>query len=622
MQRPNGAVLHQMHVDGFASDAPPSADTNVRYYQNPNMESAAVLAGSAAYASRVFASVGEAAYATTLKNAAIAAWGWLGTQSDSAADDVREAKAWAAAELYRTDPTQTSAKTYVDGFYPSSWSGRFFNVARFDTHAATTYVQTPGANAAVVANMRASIGAQVDYLFANDDKYRNGMPSWSYHWGSNSPRACQGLFLLKAADLGATGSHSAAESRRHAQEMLHFFHGQNTLGMLYLSNMAALGGEHSSFQFYHAWFGDSTRAASRDNFLGKPSTIVEPAYPYFAGVDNLGASDGDVSAFGPAPGFVPGGPNTSYSGIAVPPGGATYWNRFYRDWADQSVDWRSMTWEITENSIGYQGPYVALVAAFSDPAAGGCDDAADCDDGQFCNGAEACSAGTCVAGGDPCPGQSCDEAGDFCFTDPCDHDGLCEAGESCGNCASDCIGGAGGSCGDGTCQPALGEDCLSCAADCAGRTGGKPSARFCCGDGDGPNPLSCGAAQCAANGYRCSTAPAPPFCCGDGACTGPESRCSCGLDCGLAAAVESSCTNGVDDDCDADVDCDDFDCVDDPSCASPGCDGDSLCEPGESCATCPGDCAGRSGGKPAQRYCCGDGVRQGAETSAICDGNF
>ena len=38
---------------------------------------------------------------------------------------------------------------------------------------------------------------------------------------------------------------------------LHYFHGQNALNMVYLTNMAALGGEHSSFQFYHAWFGDS-----------------------------------------------------------------------------------------------------------------------------------------------------------------------------------------------------------------------------------------------------------------------------------------------------------------------------------------------------------------------------
>jgi hypothetical protein len=32
MQLPDGSVLYQMHVDGFASDAPPSVDGNVRFY--------------------------------------------------------------------------------------------------------------------------------------------------------------------------------------------------------------------------------------------------------------------------------------------------------------------------------------------------------------------------------------------------------------------------------------------------------------------------------------------------------------------------------------------------------------------------------------------------------------
>ncbi|HSN54145.1 MAG TPA: glycoside hydrolase family 9 protein [Candidatus Sulfomarinibacteraceae bacterium] len=60
-------------------------------------------------------------------------------------------------------------------------------------------------------------------------------------------------------------------------------------------------------------------------------------YPYFKGVDNRGVSDDKSSTLGPAPGFVPGGPNASCSGTAVPPAGAGYLNRFYRDWCDQTV---------------------------------------------------------------------------------------------------------------------------------------------------------------------------------------------------------------------------------------------------------------------------------------------
>jgi hypothetical protein len=358
MQLPDGSVLSQMHVDGFASASPPSADTNVRFYHDPSLESGAVFAGTCARAARAFAAAGQTAYAATLEQAALAAWQWLQGEGDA------EVKVWAAAELFRLRPDLTAARDYVDGFYPNQWSGRFFNPARYDTHAALSYLAAPGATPGVGANMRASVGAQVDYIFANDDLYRNGMPDWSYYWGSNSIRAWYGLFLLEAADLGETGGHAVAAARAHAEDFLHFFHGQNALSMLYLTNMAAHGGEHSSFQLYHAWFGDSTSPSSSALYIGKPAATMEPAYPYFDGVDNHGISDDKVSTLGPAPGLVPGGPNKDYGGDAIPPLGSIFYNRFYRDWNDQTV-WTARTWEITENSIGYQGPYVALAARFA-----------------------------------------------------------------------------------------------------------------------------------------------------------------------------------------------------------------------------------------------------------------
>jgi FtsP/CotA-like multicopper oxidase with cupredoxin domain len=50
--------------------------------------------------------------------------------------------------------------------------------------------------------------------------------------------------------------------------------------------------------------------------------------------------------------------------------------------------------------------------------------------------------------------------------------------------------------------------------------------------------------------------------------------------------------------------------------------GDHMCDPGETCITCSLDCAGVSGGSPASRYCCGDGILQAPEgDGSICDGN-
>ncbi len=359
MQLPDGSVLSRLHASSSASgDSPPSRDATRRFYHDPTLESGSIFAGTCALASRAFALAGDGAYSLTLRRAALRAWDWLQHQGTS------NEKAWAAAELFRLDSTLASARAYLDGYHPGGWSAAPLDVMSYDTHAALAYLEAEGATPSVVSAMRSSVGTLVDSAFAADDLYRNGMPSRRYHWGSNSIRAGYGVLLLRAARLGVTGSHTAAECRLRALETLRYFHGLNPLSMVYLTNMASLGGEHSSWQIYHEWFGQSQSAHSRLNFVGKPPRAVEPHYPYLGGTDNLGVRDDKESVHGPAPGFVPGGPNRFYSGNASPPRRSAYPNRAYRDWNDQSV-WTARTWEVTENSIGYQGPYVALVAAFA-----------------------------------------------------------------------------------------------------------------------------------------------------------------------------------------------------------------------------------------------------------------
>jgi len=215
-----------------------------------------------------------------------------------------------------------------------------------------------------------------------------------------------------------------------------------------------------------------------------------------------------------------------------------------------------------------------------------CDNLADdaaCADGLFCNGVERCDVALdCQPGTDPCPGQGCDEANDQCVV--CDDNGVCEVGEDCTSCPNDCISGGDGGCGNGVCEPALSEDCLSCPADCRGLQGGKPSKRFCCGDGDGENPVGCSQAVCTTDGWACSAAPVASYCCGDLVCEGAEDylncivdcpapvcgddlcdpgedSCNCPADCGSPPPTESNCSNGLDDDCDGLTDAADPDCA-------------------------------------------------------------
>jgi endoglucanase len=89
-------------------------------------------------------------------------------------------------------------------------------------------------------------------------------------------------------------------------------------------------------EIYHVWFSDGS---DWDNALTSP--------------------------FGPAPGYLPGGPNASYGGDAVPPGGQPP-QKSYLDW--NGVAWsdtyRDQSWEITEPGIYYQSAHVRLVSSF------------------------------------------------------------------------------------------------------------------------------------------------------------------------------------------------------------------------------------------------------------------
>jgi hypothetical protein len=130
--------------------------------------------------------------------------------------------------------------------------------------------------------------------------------------------------------------------------------------MVYLTNMAAYGGEHSSFQLYHGWFsftGDDGDHGNAD-YNGRPTAVVEPLYPYYP-------DDTQTSTWGPAPGLVPGGPNMDYGGDYDIPN-RSFPAYAYRDWsvgcAWDGSTCASASWEITEPMCAYQGPVVLLLS--------------------------------------------------------------------------------------------------------------------------------------------------------------------------------------------------------------------------------------------------------------------
>ncbi|MBW8001797.1 MAG: hypothetical protein FVQ80_07205 [Planctomycetes bacterium] len=198
---------------------------------------------------------------------------------------------------------------------------------------------------------------------------------------------------------------------------------------------------------------------------------------------------------------------------------------------------------------------------------------------SYTQGGPVCGDGTCDAGEDQC---SC--SGD-CGTPPAtetnctdgvdeDCDGAADCADPSGDCDSDpaCQSACDN---DGVCE--TGEDCTNCPNDCISKTGGDPASHYCCGDGT---------------------------------CEGAEDSSNCGIDCGAPVCGDGTCDPGEDyNNCPAD-------------CDPPAqCNSDGVCDPGEDCNGCPSDCDSVTGGNPANRYCCGNGVVEGPEGDGRCDGN-
>jgi endoglucanase len=111
--------------------------------------------------------------------------------------------------------------------------------------------------------------------------------------------------------------------------------------------MGAFGAENSIDQFFHSWFADGS--ALWDSVSG--------------------------STYGPAPGFLVGGPNPSQydwddrcPGISPLCGPARpsppYGQPAQKAYLDFNTGWPLNSWPLSENSNGYQTAYIRLLARF------------------------------------------------------------------------------------------------------------------------------------------------------------------------------------------------------------------------------------------------------------------
>jgi endoglucanase len=367
MQNANGSVLSKMGVNQYQGASPPSAETAQSFYGAESTSATLSAAGSFAQAVRAYQSVGMTAYANTLSNAAVAAYNWAvanpsvmfaNTGFSSANPEVGGSYPYAydrdnlriRAAVFLYDLTGQSAyRTFVESTYTNIhgivwWWWSFYETPVQD--ALLYYTTLPGVSPTVVSTIRSYKQNTIngsDYYGAwtsGKDAYRAHLPDGDYVWGSNQEKGHAGMLYDEQVTYGldpgqATGYRAAAAG------YVHYLHGVNPLTMVYLSNMYEHGAENCANEIYHSWFGHGT---IYDNAL--------------------------TSSNGPAPGYVPGGPNpsfvqnSSYSGPRLAPPLDQPIQKSYKDW---NTSWPEDSWQITEPGIYYQAAYVYLLSRYVQP---------------------------------------------------------------------------------------------------------------------------------------------------------------------------------------------------------------------------------------------------------------
>jgi hypothetical protein len=375
MQNSDGSVLS---IVGLAGASPPSAATAPSYYGDAS--TSATLATAAAYAegAKVFGSLNNTAmntYAADLKARALRAWTWalanpnvvfrnndgangtsgLGAGQQETDDAGRaELRLIAAIKLFAATG-DTTYRNYVDAHYAeapmfSQWYLSAFNAG--NARNLLYYAALPGATSSVATAIRTrylDLWGRSDYtgwgaIDAQKDPYRAYIDS--YTWGSNAVKANAGTLFTEESYYGIS-RHTADQVSNAALDYLHYLHGVNPLGKAYLTNMVSFGAENSVNQIFHTWFSDGS--AQWDSAA--------------------------TSTYGPAPGYLVGGPNygqwdwdSRCPGISAACGSTRptppYGQPPQKSYLDFNDGWPLQSWPISEPSNGYQTNYIRLLARF------------------------------------------------------------------------------------------------------------------------------------------------------------------------------------------------------------------------------------------------------------------
>lgn len=366
LQNEDGSVLS---IVGLATASPPSAAIDPSFYGPVNTSATLTTAAAFANAAAVYGAVNQSemkAYAQDLANRARLAWQWaeanpaitfknndaannsegLGAGQQEVDDKGRRIKRLEAAVYLFALTGEDEYRNVVDRLAPQSLMLKDNFVSGYETasqQALLRYAGNPNATPSVKTSIK-DTWEDSRAKAARDDAYLAGVIS--VNWGSNSIISRRGSMYLEGT------RQPTPRERNNASHHLHYIHGVNPLGKVYLTNMRDFGAENSVDRLYHSWF------------------------------KNGSAIWGSVSEsmYGPLPGILVGGPNQYYEWESCCPNscGNRESNAMcglvplappadqppLKSYRDMSAGWPLKSWEITENSNGYQTAYLYLLSQF------------------------------------------------------------------------------------------------------------------------------------------------------------------------------------------------------------------------------------------------------------------
>ena len=363
MQNKDGSVLSVVDEDHAS---PPSAAKGRSYYGAPNAMSAYSAAKAFALGSIVASKRSNTTYAATLKSAAEKAFKWAEAHPDSMFynNKAEYGTKDLAAGQQEIDTNYTTGARFVvkvaADFAMYELTGDATYLKRFETspdslplmrqygswaldqyrvNHSLLYILYLGYKDAK-SETKNLINERFVNIFETSKYFANGLEHdgyrayiRDYNWGSNSAKASSGLLFEKMGNSNA------------AEDYLHYLHGVNPFGMVYLSNMGIYGASKSVTKFYHGWFGENPA----------PGYVTGGANSRYTWADCCKQYDADNSAKGCGSASN----NALCYAVSIPTSEPP--EKMY---SNINNGWPIDSWELTEPSLGYQTYYIRLISNF------------------------------------------------------------------------------------------------------------------------------------------------------------------------------------------------------------------------------------------------------------------